>query len=75
MYTAIMKVSLQHDAKHDAPGDVQRAQADDEPEQDRLIVFEGQQAHRDRQENQSANEKRGRLYAALSQESLLDETA
>jgi len=59
----------------DAPGDIECDQDDDEPGEEGLVVLEGEKAQRDNHKDKRPNEKRTRLYAAPSQEDLLDKTA
>ena len=58
----------------DAPGDIEGDQDDDEPEEERLVVLKGKKTQRDSRKDTCPNEKRHRLYAAASQEDLLDKT-
>lgn len=72
---AIRKSLLQHDAMHNAPRNIECDQDDDKPVEERLVVLEWEKVGCDNHKNKCPNEKRGWLYAATSQESLLDETA
>lgn len=50
----------------DAPGDIGSDQDDDEPEEEGLVVLEGEKAQRDSCKDKRPNEKRRRPYVAPS---------
>ncbi|MBN1254960.1 MAG: hypothetical protein JXA50_06775 [Deltaproteobacteria bacterium] len=59
----------------DAPGDIESNQDDDKPGEERFVVFEREKTQCDNCQDTRPDEKRCRLYAAPSQEDLLDKAA
>jgi hypothetical protein len=58
----------------DAPGDIKSDQDDDEPGEERFVVFEREKTYCHSRKNTRPDKKRRRLYAAPSQEDLLDKS-